>query len=210
VTYPAEATAIILVCPYNDFLSARGKAWPLVSKVAKDVNLLANLESLLAAGRALGITIAYAPHHRYKPGSFKDRKYKHPSQVLQTLTHSFKAGGFGSRFYPPLKPREADIVASEHDCSSGFTGTDLHAKLQEANVTHVILAGLLSNTCIEATARSAIDLGYHVTLLEDAVAAWSPEDHEAAVKFHYPKISHAFMKTSDLVVQLRLEASHVQ
>lgn len=209
MAYP-ESTAIILVCPYNDFLSARGKAWPLVSKVAKDVNLLANLETLVAAGRELGMTIAYAPHHRYKRGSFEDRKYKHPSQVLQTLTHSFKAGGFGSRFYHPIAPREADIVASEHDCSSGFTGTDLHEKLQEANVTHVILAGLLSNTCIEATARSAIDLGYHVTLLEDAVAAWSPEDHEAAVKYHYPKISHAFMKTSELLSRLRLEASGVQ
>lgn len=209
MTYPADATAIIFVCTYNEFLSARGKAWPLVRKVATDVNLLANLDALLAAGRELGMTIAYAPHHRYKPGSFKDRRYKHPSQVLQSLTHSFKAGSFGSRFYAPLKPRDADIVASEHDCSSGFTGTDLHEKLQEAHVTHVILAGLLSNTCIEATARSAIDLGYHVTLLADAVAAWSPEDHEAAVTFHYPKISHAFMKTSELVLQLRREASRV-
>jgi nicotinamidase-related amidase len=209
MAYSADSTAIILVCTYNDFLSARGKAWPLVSKVAKEVNLLANLESLLAAGRELGITIAYAPHHRYKRGSFKDRKYKHPSQVLQTLTQSFKAGSFGSRFYPPFAPRAVDIVASEHDCSSGFTGTDLHEKLQEINVTHLILAGVLTNTCIESTARSAIDLGYHVTLLEDAVAAWSPEDHKTGVTFNYPKISHAVMKTSELVIQLKLEASHV-
>jgi len=209
MAYSTDSTAIILVDPYNDFLSTRGKAWPLVSKVAKDNGLLGNLQLLLAVGRELGITIAFAPHHRYRKGSFKDRKYKHPSQVLQSLTHSFKSGGFGSRFHPLFVPRAIDIVASEHDCSSGFTGTDLHEKLQEKSVTHVILAGLLSNTCIESTARSAIDLGYHVTLLEDAVAAWSPEDHEAAVKFSYPKISHALMKTSELVIRLKLEASRV-
>jgi nicotinamidase-related amidase len=43
-------------------------------------------------------------------------------------------------------------------------------------VTHVIIVGLLANTCIEATARYAQELGYHVTLVRDATAAFAGND----------------------------------
>jgi nicotinamidase-related amidase len=36
-----------------------------------------------------------------------------------------------------------------------------------------MVIGLLANTCIESTGRYAMDLGYHVTLVKDATAAFS-------------------------------------
>lgn len=44
----------------------------------------------------------------------------------------------------------------------------------------MIVVGLLANTCIESTSRFAMELGYHVTLVKDATAAFSKERMRAA------------------------------
>jgi nicotinamidase-related amidase len=197
--YPQHNTALIMVDPFNDFLSVWGKGFPLAKKVTKQVNLHKNLLDLLAIFRNSGRPVFYAPHHNYKSGSFSDRKYLHPSQAMQKLTNTFKADSFGAQFYRDFAPQEQDVVASQHSCSSGFMGTDLHEKLQEKNITHLVIAGFLANTCIESTARSAVDLDYHVTLLRDGVSAWTPEDQYAAVNLNYPLIAHELMDTASLV-----------
>ncbi len=205
--YPSKNTALILVDPYNDFMSPKGKAWPLASKVTKEVNLIEHMQAITQRCRQQGWTIAYAPHHRFKKGSFSERKYLHPSQILQQKSASFKADSFGSEFYPSLSPQAGDTISSEHDCSSGFTGTNLHEQLSNKGITHVVLAGFLSNTCIESTARSAIDLGYHVTLLDDAVSAWSPVDHKAAVEVNYPLLAHRLTNTRNFLRAFHMETS---
>ena len=207
--YPKGQTAILLVDPYNDFLSSRGKTWPLLRTVAKQVNLIENLKKLTQTGREQGLPIFYAMHLRYRPGNYEDLKYLSPSQAGIKLTKTFEAGAFGSEFYPDFVPQSGDIIASEHACASGFVGTDLHEKLQEKGISHLVLVGLLSNTCIESTARSAVDLNYHVTLVTDAVASWTPKDHQAAVEFNYPHIGHIVTTTAKLIHILVQEPQHV-
>ena len=45
-------------------------------------------------------------------------------------------------------------------------------QLKQEGITHVIVVGLLANACIESTERFATELGYHVTLVRDATAAF--------------------------------------
>ena len=47
-TYDPTRTAVLLVDPYNDFLSEGGKLWPQAKPVATDVGLLDNLEHQLS------------------------------------------------------------------------------------------------------------------------------------------------------------------
>jgi hypothetical protein len=63
---------------------------------------------------------------------------------------------------------------------SGFANTDLDAQLKQRGIENVILVGFVANTCIEATARFGMELGYHVTLIKDATAAFSQEGMPAA------------------------------
>jgi len=196
--YEASRTAFLLIDPLNDFLSPLGKTWPIVRRVMKDVSLIDNVKEVLTLARAKDLTIVYAPHYRYKPETAPTRKYLHPSQYGQKLLRLFSANGFGGKFYSGLEPREGDLIASEHACSSGFIGTDLHEKLQARGITHLIMAGMLSNTCVESTARSALDLGYDITLLKDCVATWSREDHRAAVDGTYHQIAHEVLTASQL------------
>jgi nicotinamidase-related amidase len=48
-------------------------------------------------------------------------------------------------------------------------------QLKQRGITRVILVGLLANTCTETTGRYAQELGYHVTLVRDATAAFSKQ-----------------------------------
>ncbi len=206
--YPKGQTAILLVDPYNDFLSSRGQAWPLLRTVAKQVNLIENLRNLVNTGREQGLPIFYAMHLRYRPGNYGDLKYLSPSQAGIKFAKTFKADSFGSELHSDFVPHPEDIIASEHACTSGFGGTDLHEKLQEKSISHLIIVGLLSNTCIESTARSAVDLDYHVTLVTDAVASWTPKDHQAAVEYKYPHIGHIVTTTVQLINVLTQEPQY--
>jgi nicotinamidase-related amidase len=53
--YPTNRTALLLIDPYNDFLSEGGKFWPGVEEVGKEVRLLENLQAITTAGRNAGI-----------------------------------------------------------------------------------------------------------------------------------------------------------
>ncbi|WP_373895214.1 isochorismatase family protein [Virgibacillus sp. CBA3643] len=48
--------------------------------------------------------------------------------------------------------------------------TDLESKLREKGVTKVVVAGMMTHMCIDATVRAAVDLGFETTLIEDACA----------------------------------------
>ncbi|MGB7950352.1 MAG: isochorismatase family protein [Candidatus Binatia bacterium] len=62
---------------------------------------------------------------------------------------------------------------------------------------NVIVIGLLANTCIESTSRFAMELGYHVTLVKDATAAFSREMMHAAHELNRPTFAHAILTTQE-------------
>jgi nicotinamidase-related amidase len=203
-TYPAGKTALVVVDPFNDFLSKGGLAWPIVKTSVQEVGTIEHVGKLLRTARENKIKVVYAPHHHYRKGSHSERKYLHPVQVAQLgFGHIFSQGKWGGEFIESLAPKENEFVASEHACSSGFADTDLHEHLQSEGITHVIVIGMVTNSCIEATARSAIDLDYHVTLVTDAVAAFSPQEHEQAVRERYPLLGHIVGTTENILEKLK-------
>ena len=66
--YPVNQTGLLVVDPYNDFLSDGGKLWPKVKAVAASVSLIAHLCALVATSRKLGIIVFYVPHRRWHGG----------------------------------------------------------------------------------------------------------------------------------------------
>ena len=60
-TYDTHHTALLIVDPYNDFLSEGGKLWLIVAKVATQVGLLDNVRRIQAAVRKAGIAVFIVP-----------------------------------------------------------------------------------------------------------------------------------------------------
>jgi nicotinamidase-related amidase len=201
-SYPLDRTAYLLVDPYNDFLSESGKVYPRLEPVAKEVHLLDHLRALDRAVRARGVQVVLVPHRRWEPGDYDGWDHPTPNQQLVIKGHHFARGEWGGDWHPEFAPRPGDIVASEHWGSSGFANTDLDLRLKQKGITHVIVAGLLANTCIECTARYAAELGYHVTLVRDATAALKPEMMHAAHELNGPTFAHAILTTDELIASL--------
>jgi nicotinamidase-related amidase len=111
----------------------------------------------------------------------------------------FARGSWGGDWHPDFAPREGDIVVREHWGGSGFANTDLDLRLRQRGIRRVILVGLLANTCVETTARIAAELGYHVTLVRDATAAFDMERMHAAHQLNGPTYAHAILTTAELL-----------
>jgi nicotinamidase-related amidase len=209
-TYRTEHTALLLVDPYNDFLSHGGKIFPMIESVATDVGLLDNLRAAVDAARKAGIRVFFVPHRRWQPGDYDDWDHPNPTQRLVQKRQSFAKGSWGGEWHPDFVPQADDIVIHEHWAQSGFANTDLDFQLKQHRITHVITVGLLANTCIESTARFAMELGYHVTLVRDATAAFTKEMMHAAHELNGPTYAHSIVSTAELLAAMpaRTEPDH--
>jgi nicotinamidase-related amidase len=202
MAYSPETTALLLVDPYNDFLHEDGKTWPRVKAIAEEVKLLDHLRALVATARAKRIQIVFVPHRRHEHGDYINWRHATPYQRAGAQRQIFERGSFGGTFHDDFQPQPGDIVAQEHWGSSGFANTDLDIQLMQAGIERVILVGMIANTCIEATGRFAMELGYHVTLVKDATAAFSAEAMHAAHEINGPTYAHAITTTDALITEL--------
>jgi nicotinamidase-related amidase len=88
----------------------------------------------------------------------------------------------------PRDTKEAQIldeVAPQGDeltigkvTSSAFNSTNIDRILRNLGVRNVVIAGVVTNGCVESTARSATELDYGTIVVEDATAAMAPQLHE--------------------------------
>jgi nicotinamidase-related amidase len=202
-TYEPNITAVLCVDHYNDFLSESGKLWPWVKDVAKEVNLLDNLRNIVRTARESNISIFQVPHHRMEPGDYENWKYPSPSQLQGSKIQVFAKGSWGGTFHDDFQVQPSDIVATEHWASSGFPNTDLDHQLKRHGKEKIIVIGNMANTCIEATARIGMELGYHVTLVRDATAARSREALHAAMDIDGPTYAHEILTSQEVIAAMR-------
>jgi nicotinamidase-related amidase len=205
--YARLQTAVLLIDPYNDFLAEGGKLWPMVSAVAASVDLHANMRQVLAAVRAAGLPVVIVPHHRWRPGELDG--WANPSPYMHSgyTSQIFAQGSWGGEWHPDFAPHPGDLIATEHWNSSGFANTNLDTLLTQRGITHVILVGLIANTCLESTGKYAGELGYHVTLVRDATAAASSEAMRCAHDINGPTFAHVITTTAALVAMLNANAA---
>jgi len=201
-TYDADRTALLIVDPYNDFMSEGGKLYEATRETAEAVGLYDNMRKLIPAIRAARIQVVIVPHHRWREGDYEGWKHMNPAQVRVNQAQAFAAGSWGGEFHPEFGPHHGDVVVLEHWAQSGFANTDLDAQLKQRGIEKIILVGMLANTCIESTARFGMELGYHVTLIKDATAAWSHQGMHAAHEVDAPLFAHAIVTTEELLALL--------
>jgi len=69
----------------------------------------------------------------------------------------------------------------DKNSSSPFNSTGIDQLLRNMGVTSLIITGMATDMCVETTSRDAADRGYHVIVVEDAVATFFAEHHRAAL-----------------------------
>jgi ureidoacrylate peracid hydrolase len=199
LTYEKAITALLVIDPYNDFISEGGKLWDRVKKVAEANNCVPHMLQVLNVARDAGLRVFYALHHRYRPGDYETWKYIAPVQKAAWLRKTFEYGTWGGEIRREFEPQPGDVVALEHWGSSGFANTDLDLQLKKHGIDKLIVIGLIAHTCVEATIRFAAELGYEVTLVKDATADYSDEEMHAALDVNIPNYASALVTTDEVI-----------
>jgi len=197
-----DTTARLLIDPYNDFISEGGKIWDRIKGVAEANDCIPHMLQLLTAARKAGVGVFYAMHHRYRPGDYETWKYIAPIQKAAWSPKVLEHGTWGGEFRAEFTPQPGDIVAQEHWCSSGFANTDLDLQLKRHGIQKLVVAGLIAHTCVEATVRWAVELGYDVTLVKDATADYSDEFMHAALVTNLPNYASSVTTTQEVLEAL--------
>jgi nicotinamidase-related amidase len=142
---PAKLTdaAVVIIDVQNEYVSG---ALPLTGVDAA----LVRITDLLAAARAAGAPIIHIAQ-RGRPGGLFDPDSPNFQFAVQAV------------------PRAGETVV-EKPLPNAFAKTDLDAKLKATGKKALIIAGFMTHMCVSATARSAVDHGYNVTVASDAVA----------------------------------------
>jgi len=206
VTYDKELTALLVIDPYNDFISEGGKLWDRLKTVAEANNCVPHMMQVLDAARKADIRVFYALHRRYRPGDYESWKYIAPVQKAAWVHKSFEYGTWGGEIRSEFAPQPGDIAALEHWCSSGFANTDLDLQLKKHGIHKLIVMGLIAHTCVEATVRYAAELGYEVTVVKDATASYSDKEMHAALEVNIPNYASAIVTTNEIVDSLSWDA----
>jgi ureidoacrylate peracid hydrolase len=199
VIYEKEITALLVIDPYNDFISEGGKVWDRLKGVAEDNHCVPHMLQVLDAARKAGIRVFYALHRRYRAGDYETWKYIAPIQKAAWLRKTFEYGTWGGEIRREFAPRPGEIVAQEHWGSSGFANTDLDLQLKKHGIHKLIIMGLIAHTCVEATVRYAAELGYEVTVVKDATASYSDVEMRAALDVNIPNYASAIVSTDEIV-----------
>jgi nicotinamidase-related amidase len=197
--YQKDLTALVVIDPYNDFISEGGKIWNRIKSVAEGNNCIPNMLQVVSVARNAGVRVFYALHHRYRPGDYETWKYIAPIQKAALRSKVFEDGRWGGEIRDGFEPQPGDIVAQEHWCSSGFANTDLDLQLKKHGIHKLIVIGLIAHTCVEATVRYAVELGYDVTVVNDAIADYSDVEMHAALEVNLPNYARAIVPTDEIV-----------
>lgn len=187
----AKETAVVLVEFQNEFCTEGGKLYEVVRDEMERLWTIENGVKLLEAAREKGCLVIHCPF-------VLDEQWVDENCVCGIIAGAqeggaFRPGDWGTEIIEQMKPAEGEIVLEGKRALSGFTNTGLAKILKDNGIRNIVCAGFLSNVCVEATARSAYDLGYHVTVARDASASTSRSNQEYVESQVYPALGNAQM-----------------
>jgi len=106
----------------------------------------------------------------------------------------------GPEVVPQLRPKAGDLIIEGNKTLDAFHSTALNHLLHANGIEYVAFAGFHTNWCVESTARSAYDKGFHVIVVSDCTGADTDEEQQHAVRFIFPKIGQVMTAAEFLAV----------
>jgi nicotinamidase/pyrazinamidase len=157
IAVDCDRDALIIVDLQNDFCPGGALPVPTGHEVILPINPLLQHRWLSVATR---------DWHPADHCSFKPRGGPWPPHcVQQTL---------GAELHPELDATKIKLIIQkgshpDQEAYSGFQGTGLAHILRDKGVKRVVLCGLATDYCVRATAHDALQEGFEVIVLEDAI-----------------------------------------
>jgi ureidoacrylate peracid hydrolase len=174
-------TALFVIDMQNDFCANGG----LVSKDGRDISgaqeMAARLPAFIEAARKADVLVVFVRCVYTTDGNayLSDAWLEQAARKREggyTRIPVCCDGEWNGDFYGEVRPKKGDIIVTKHRYSA-FHNTDLDLVLRSNGIRSLIMTGVVTNVCVETTAREAFVRDYYVVAAEDGCAAYVQADH---------------------------------
>jgi len=173
----AGHTAVLVIDVQNDFFASGGT----FDRIGRDVSVVRRmmppLHALLEEARGAGVQVIFV-RYGLTEATESDVFLEQRSRGRANLPIC-REGSWGAEFYEVV-PQPGEPVVVKHRYS-GFIGTDLNVILRATGVRTLVLTGIASNGCVEATARDGFMHDYYIVFVDDCTASYSDQLHQATL-----------------------------
>ncbi len=179
----------MLIDIQNDCCSPGGGS----DKTGADMSLLGQVthrvKPVLEAARQCGILVVHIQQthlsiYLAESGAWLRMRYnihkRAGSEAADLHLPLVVEGTWGWQEVDEVAPRPGEAMVRKHR-SSAFIGTDLDVILRSNEIKSVVCVGVVTEGCVESTARHAQFCDYYSILLQDCVGTSKAEIHEAAL-----------------------------
>jgi nicotinamidase-related amidase len=158
VTDAAARAALVVIDAQQEYFAPLGKVVLPGGPAA-----VRQIARALQWARGAGVPVVHVVHESRRPS---------PA--------TFVPGSPALEIHPEARPAPDEPVMQKH-LPGSFTGTALEPFLRERSIARLVLAGFMTQMCVDTTARQAAHLGFQVTVLADATAAMAVKGPDGAV-----------------------------
>jgi biuret amidohydrolase len=184
--FEPAATALVVIDMQRDFIERGGFGEVLGNDVTRLAAIVPTVKELLAWARAHGIRVVHTREgHRPDLANCPPAKRARGRLTLGIgdkgpMGRILVDGEPGNEIVPELAPRSGEPVIVKPG-KGAFYATGLDEMLRTQRITHLILAGVTTEVCVQTTMREANDRGYECLLVEDATESYFPEFKQATL-----------------------------
>ena len=172
----AKETALILIGYQNDYFSQNGILNKVIEESSTATGVLENTTGVInavpSAINIIATPIIFTPSYE---------EMDNPTGILKLIQDSkaFLEGTEGAKTINELKQFGDRIINIPGKRGlNAFSNTDLDGFLQDEGIKNVVFLGAVTSLCIDSSARSAYEKGYHITILSDCTTGTSNIEQE--------------------------------
>lgn len=188
-TFPLQATALVLIDFQGDFLLPAGFGASLGNDLSHLERAVAPAANALKLARQHSMKVVHTreghrPDLSDLPASKKRRGNPVEGKRIGDqggMGRILVDGEEGCAIIPALAPLPGELDLLKPG-KGAFCHTGLEAWLLERKISHLLIAGVTTEVCVQTTMREANDRGFECCLLKDAAASYFPKFHDSTVE----------------------------
>ncbi|MER6578090.1 isochorismatase family cysteine hydrolase [Nonomuraea sp. NPDC001023] len=169
-----ERAALVVVDLQNDFCTGPTARARYAGDPAALETVAANTARALASARARGMDVVFVrfvgdAEHQGPSWRRRDLAQGKPLKCLE--------GTWGAQFHK-VEPAPGEPVFTKWACFDAFLSEGFERHLRGRGIVRLVFAGLYTDVCVDSTARTAFQKGFHITVLTDCTASRYLPDSE--------------------------------
>jgi nicotinamidase-related amidase len=219
--FDPQTTALVVIDMQRDFMEPGGFGESLGNDVSQLRSTIEPLAAVLAATRAIGMTIIHT-----REGHLPDLSDLPPSKLNRGEGAGLRIGDvgpkgrilirgeYGQDIIDELAPVAGEVVIDKPG-KGAFYATEFGNVLKDAGITKLVVTGVTTEVCVHTTVREANDRGYDCLVLSDCVGSYFPEFQRVALEmiaaqggiFGWVAPSKDFVSALESIASSALQAS---